>query len=174
MLDVAERLRGLPCKTIECDEIWAFCYAKQKNVPEQFKGTPGCGDVWTWTALCADTKLVPSWLVGERTIEDATAFMHDLRGRLAEPRVQITTDGLRAYRDAVGDAFETVDFAQLHKVYGLDPTIRGAQRRYSPPMVTSTQVTVVSALRGLRLKAAGQKVISQSGPHGSPAGVTRQ
>jgi len=138
-------LRDLPCKTIECDEIWAFCYAKQKNVPEQFRGTPGYGDVWTWTALCADTKLVPSWLVGERTIDDGTAFMHDLRSRLAEPRVQITTDGLRAYREAVGDTFgERVDFAQLHKVYGLDPNVRGAQRRYSPPMVTSTQVTVVS------------------------------
>lgn len=138
-------LRDLPCRTIEADEIWSFAYAKQKNVPEQFRGTPGYGDVWTWVALCADTKLVPSWLVGERTTEDGIAFMHDLRGRLAEPRVQITTDGLRAYREAVGDTFgEGVDFAQLHKVYGLDPTIRGAQRRYSPPMVTSTQVTVVS------------------------------
>jgi IS1 family transposase len=137
-------LRNLPCRTIECDEIWSFAYAKQKNVPEQFRGTPGYGDVWTWVALCADTKLVPSWLVGERTIEDATTFAHDLRGRLAEPRVQITTDGLRAYREAIGDAFDSVDFAQLHKVYGLDPTIRGAQRRYSPPMVTSTHVTVVS------------------------------
>jgi IS1 family transposase len=137
-------LRDLPCRTIECDEIWAFCYAKQKNVPEQHRGTPGYGDVWTWTALCADTKLVPSWLVGERTTDDGIAFMHDLRGRLAEPRVQITTDGLKAYREAVGDAFDTVDFAQLHKVYGLDPKVRGAQRRYSPPMVTSTQVTVVS------------------------------
>jgi IS1 family transposase len=140
-------LVGLPCRTIECDEIWAFCYAKQKNVPEQFRGTPGYGDVWTWTALCADTKLVPSWLVGERTTDDGIVFMHDLRGRLAEPRVQITTDGLKAYREAVGDAFgggEAVDFAQLHKVYGLDPKVRGAQRRYSPPMVTSTQVTVVS------------------------------
>ncbi len=138
-------LRELPCKTIEADEIWSFAYAKAKNVPEQFRGTPGYGDVWTWVAICADTKLVPSWLVGERTIEDATTFAHDLRGRLAEPhRVQITTDGLSAYREAVGDAFGEVDFAQLHKVYGLDPKVRGAQRRYSPPMVTSTQVTVVS------------------------------
>jgi IS1 family transposase len=137
-------LRDLPCRTIECDEIWAFCYAKQKNIPEQHRGTPGYGDVWTWTALCADTKLVPSWLVGERTTDDGIAFMHDLRGRLAEPRVQITTDGLKAYREAVDDAFDTVDFPQLHKVYGLDPKVRGAQRRYSPPMVTSTQVTVVS------------------------------
>lgn len=139
-------LRDLPCKTIECDEIWSFCYAKQRNVPEQFRGTPGYGDVWTWTALCADTKLVPSWLVGERTIEDGTAFMHDLRGRLAEPRVQITTDGLRAYREAVGEAFgdRGVDFAQLHKVYGTDPKLNRQERRYSPPMVTSTQVTVVA------------------------------
>jgi IS1 family transposase len=138
-------LRELPCRTIEADEIWSFAYAKQKNVPEQFRGTPGYGDVWTWTALCADTKLVPSWLVGERTIEDATTFAHDLRGRLAEPRVQITTDGLAAYREAIGDAFRgSADHAMLHKVYGLDSTIRGAQRRYSPPMVTSTHVTVVS------------------------------
>jgi len=140
-------LRGLPCKTIECDEIWSFCYAKQKNVPEQFRGTPGYGDVWTWVALCADTKLVPSWLVGERTTEDGTAFMHDLRGRLAEPQVQITTDGLYVYREAVGEAWdwgEGVDFAQLHKVYGTDPKLSGQERRYSPAVCTGTQVTVVA------------------------------
>ncbi|HKG40101.1 MAG TPA: IS1 family transposase [Conexibacter sp.] len=139
-------LRQLPCRTIEADEIWSFAYAKQKNVPEQFRGTPGYGDVWTWVALCADTKLVPSWLVGERTIEDALTFAHDLRSRLAEPRVQITTDGLRAYREAIGDAFasDQVDFAQLHKNYGTDPKLRGSERRYSPPVCTSTQVTVVS------------------------------
>jgi IS1 family transposase len=142
-----EALRELPCKTIECDEIWAFCYAKQKNVPEQFRGTPGYGDVWTWTALCADTKLVPSWLVGERTLEDATTFMHDLRARLASDRVQITTDGLKAYREAIGSAFpmgERPDYAQLHKVYGADPAARGPERRYTPPVCTSTQVTIVS------------------------------
>jgi IS1 family transposase len=140
-------LRNLPCKTIECDEIWSFCYAKQKNVPEQFRGTPGYGDVWTWVALCADTKLVPSWLVGERTTEDGTAFMHDLRGRLAEPQVQITTDGLNVYREAVGEAWdwgEGVDFAQLHKVYGTDPKLSGQERRYSPAVCTGTQVAVVA------------------------------
>jgi len=138
-------LRDLPCRTIEADEIWSFAYAKQKNVPEQFRGTPGYGDVWTWVALCADTKLVPSWLVGERTIEDAMTFAHDLRGRLAQERVQITTDGLRAYREAIGDAFrDGADFAQLHKVYGTDPRLRGSERRYSPPVCTSTQVTVVA------------------------------
>jgi IS1 family transposase len=140
-------LRGLPCKTIECDEIWAFCYAKQKNVPEQFRGTPGYGDVWTWTALCADTKLVPSWLVGERTMDDGIAFMRDLRGRLAEPQVQVTTDGLNVYREAVGQAWDWgagVDFAQLHKVYGTDPKLTSQERRYSPAVCAGTQVTVVA------------------------------
>ena len=70
-----DALRDLPCKVVEVDEIWAYCYAKQKNVPEQFKGTPGYGDVWTFTAICADTKLVPSWLVGERTTDDAYVFL---------------------------------------------------------------------------------------------------
>ncbi len=80
----AAMLIDLPCTTIECDEIWAFCYSKQKNVPDAHVGTFGYGDVWTWTALCADTKLVPSWLVGERTVNDAGAFLSDLQGRLAE------------------------------------------------------------------------------------------
>lgn len=138
-------LRELPCTTIEADEIWAFCYAKQKNVPEDFKGTPGYGDVWTWTAICADTKLVPSWLVGERTTEDGIAFMHDLRSRLASERVQITTDGLRAYREAVEYAFgDGADFAQLHKVYDNEPRPRTTQARYSPPPVSHTHVQVVS------------------------------
>lgn len=138
-------LRDLPCRTIECDEIWAFCYAKAKNVPEEHRGTFGYGDVWTWTALCADTKLVPSWLVGERTMDDAGAFMHDLHGRLADPRVQITTDGLAAYKDAVRDAFgHEVDFAQLHKDYGTDPRLRGAERRYSPAVHNRTYVRVIS------------------------------
>lgn len=113
--------------------------------------------MWTWRALCADTKLVPSWLVGERTIEDATTFMFDLRGRLAEPRVQITTDGLRAYREAVGDALRRryVDFAQMHKVYGTDPRLRGSERRYSPPVGTSTQVAGVTDRRWKLTDIAG-------------------
>ncbi|MGB7158112.1 MAG: IS1 family transposase [Tepidisphaeraceae bacterium] len=138
-------LRELPCRTIECDEIWAFCYSKQKNVPEEHRGTFGYGDVWTWTAICADTKLVPSWLVGERSMDDAAAFMHDLRSRLADPRVQITTDGLAAYKEAVYDAFgEEVDFAQLHKVYGTDPRLSNAERRYSPAVHNTTHVRVIS------------------------------
>jgi IS1 family transposase len=93
-------LRDLPCTTIRCDEIWSYYYSKQKNIPEQHKGTFGYGDVWTWTAICADTKLVPSWLVGERTYEDALAFMVDLETRLAGP-VQLTTDGYHVYLNAV-------------------------------------------------------------------------
>lgn len=125
-------LRDLPCTNIECDEIWAFCYAKQRNVPEQHKGTFGYGDVWTWTALCADTKLVPSWVVGERTIYDALYFMTDLEGRLPN-RVQITTDGHQAYLPGVKGAFRKreLDYAMLKKIYG--PGGEG-QRRYSPPM----------------------------------------
>src|SRR5438874_8356522 len=93
-------MRELPCTTLEVDEIWAYCYAKQKNVPEQHRGTFGYGDVWTWTAICADTKLVPSWLVGERTAPDALVFMTDLEKRLAAP-IQLTTDGHNVYLNAV-------------------------------------------------------------------------
>ena len=138
-------LRSLPCRTIEADEIWSYCYAKAKNVPDEHKGTFGYGDVWTWTAICADTKLVPAWLVGERSIDDAAAFMWDLRNRLANPHVQITTDGLAAYKEAVFEAFgEEVDFAQLHKVYGTDPRLSGQERRYSPARYNGTYVKVVS------------------------------
>src|SRR5712692_8856237 len=84
--------RNLPCKRIQCDEIWSFRYAKQKNVPADKQGQFGYGDVWTWTALCADTKLVPSWVVGTRDAGTAFEFIHDLAGRLKN-RVQLTTDG---------------------------------------------------------------------------------
>src|SRR5260370_41729199 len=78
-------LRDLPCTVIECDEIWSYCYSKQRNVPDEHKGEYGYGDIWTWTALCADTKLVPSWLVGERTVDDCWTFMEDLKSRLRGP-----------------------------------------------------------------------------------------
>jgi IS1 family transposase len=137
-------LRELPCKVVECDEIWSFCYAKQKNVPDEHRGTFGYGDVWTWTALCADTKLVPSWLVGERTTDDAIVFMRDLEGRLAN-RVQMTTDGLRAYWTGIGLSFgREIDYAELQKLYGPDGAT-GGQRRYSPGALTGTKK---KALRG--------------------------
>ncbi len=122
-------LRNLPCKRIQCDEIWSFCYAKEKNVPEDFRGRFGYGDVWTWTALCADTKLIPCWMVGHRSARYANHFIADLASRLAN-RIQLTTDGHRVYLDAVENAFGAeVDYAMLVKLYGEDPEPEG---RYAP------------------------------------------
>jgi IS1 family transposase len=138
----AATLVDLPCRTIQCDEIWSFCYAKQKNVPDEHFGTFGYGDVWTWTAICADTKLVPSWLVGERTTDDALVFMEDLQGRLAN-RVQLTTDGYKCYLAAVGLAFgREIDYAMLHKIYG-HPTGEDNERRYSPAVCTGVEKKVI-------------------------------
>jgi IS1 family transposase len=124
------KLVHLPCKRLQIDEIWEFCYAKEKNVPADKKGKFGYGDVWTFVAIDADTKLVPSWLVGNRDAGCATELMQDLAGRLAN-RVQITTDGLKAYLSAVEDAFGgDVDYAVLQKIYGPAPD--GPERRYSP------------------------------------------
>ncbi len=123
--------RNLTCKKIQCDEIWSFCYAKAKNVPEDKKGQFGYGDIWTWVAIDAETKLVPSWLVGNRDAETANIFMEDLASRLAH-RVQLTTDGLKAYIDAVDDAFGiNIDYAMLVKMYGEGPEVK-AEKRYSP------------------------------------------
>jgi IS1 family transposase len=133
-------LRDLPCKVVEADEIWAYCYAKQKNVPEEFKGTPGYGDVWTYTALCADTKLIPTWLVGEQSSDDAFEFMRDLASRMAN-RIQLTTDGNRIYESAVGVAFRhQVDWAQMQKIFRLDGAF---ERKYSPPVVQGVKVRVL-------------------------------
>ena len=129
-------LVDLPCKVVEADEIWAYCYAKQKNVPEQFKGAPGYGDVWTFTAICADTKLVPTWLVGERTSDDAEFFLRDLAGRMAD-RIQLSTDGHNMYAATVGQAFgQNVDWAQIQKQYSADPAQRG---KYSPAVCIGTK-----------------------------------
>jgi IS1 family transposase len=123
-------LRNLPCKRIECDEIWQFCYAKEKNVPEELRGKFGYGDVWTWVAICADTKLVPCWRVSDRNAWHAQHFMYDLASRLAN-RVQLTTDGHRVYLEAVSLVFGTeIDYAMLVKLYSSD---RGkGEARYSP------------------------------------------
>src|SRR5665213_1185289 len=129
-------LRNLSCTTFECDEIWNFVYAKQKNVPDEHKGEYGYGDVWTWTAICADTKLIPSWFVGQRTADDGYLFMMDLRTRL-KYRPQITTDGLAAYASAIGFSFGAqVDWAVLQKVYRTD---LAGERRYSPPVCTGVE-----------------------------------
>jgi len=129
-------LRGLKARRIQCDEIWAFIYAKAKNVPEEHAGELGYGDIWTWTAIDADTKLVPSWAVGRRDAFTAHAFMLDLADRLAH-RVQLTTDGNRVYLDAVEGAFGSeIDYAMLVKVYGTDPA--ADQTRYSPAKCIGT------------------------------------
>jgi IS1 family transposase len=124
-----EAFHDLPCKCLEVDEIWAFCYAKAKNVPEDKRGTFGFGDVWTFTAIDAETKLIPSYMVGPRDAGTATEFCQDLAGRLAG-RVQLTSDGLKVYVGAVLDAFGgDVDFAMLQKIYAATP---GGETRYSP------------------------------------------
>jgi IS1 family transposase len=129
-----EKFRNLSCKRIECDEIWSFVGAKQKNVPAEKRGQPGIGDVWTWTAIDADTKLIPSWLVADRSPEAGYQFMSDLASRLAS-RVQLTSDGYKVYMDAVDAAFgQDIDFAMLVKTYGLDK--RKDESRYSPAVCT--------------------------------------
>jgi IS1 family transposase len=123
-------LRNLSCKRVQCDEIWSFVGAKERNVPAEDRGK-GRGDVWTWVAIDAETKLVPCWFVGNRDGDAAYHFMHDLAGRLAN-RVQMTTDGFRPYLRAVEDAFGTeIDYAQLVKIYG--PSFNSTPAaRYSP------------------------------------------
>jgi IS1 family transposase len=135
-------MRDLPCERVQCDEIWAFCYSKQKNVPLDKRGEPGYGDVWTWVAIDADTKLVPSYLVGARDLGGAMQFMHDLAGRLRN-RIQLTTDGWPPYAAAVKSAFGgNVDYATLTKQYGNDPS--EPDTRYSPPVCTSISVKTMN------------------------------
>lgn len=109
---------NLPCKKIQCDEIWSFCYSKQKNVAPEHEGQLGFGDVYTWTSICAETKLVPSFLIGKRDSEYAYLFIDDLAKRFSS-RIQLTTDGHRPYIEAVEDAFKgNIDYAMLVKIYG--------------------------------------------------------
>jgi len=128
----------LPCTKIQCDEIWSFCYSKEKNVPADHKGEWGYGDVYTWTAIDADTKLIPSYFVGRRDAQSAHAFMTDLASRL-KYRVQLTTDRHKPYLQAVEDAFGgDIDYAMLVKTYG-NPQSTTDQRRYSPAECTGTE-----------------------------------
>jgi IS1 family transposase len=132
--------RGLTCKRIQCDEIWSFVGAKEKNTSEE-KKAKGWGDVWTWTAIDAETKLVPCWYVGTRDAQAAYHFMHDLADRLAH-RVQLTADGHKPYLAAVADAFGTdIDFAQLIKVYGEGPK---TEARYSPAQCMGAKKAAVT------------------------------
>jgi IS1 family transposase len=134
-------LRKLTCRRIQCDEIWTFCYAKEKNVPDQYKGEFGYGDVWTWVALDADSKLIVCWYLGRRDADDANRFIASLAERLAH-KIKLTTDGHKAYLDAVEGAFGgNVDYAQLVKLYGA-PT-KEEQRRYSPAQCIGAEVAVI-------------------------------
>jgi len=125
-----EMVRGVTASRVQADEIWSFCYSKEKTVARAKAAPEGAGDVWTWTALDADTKLIISYFVGDRSGQSALTFMDDLRSRV-EGRIQLTSDAYRAYLDAVEGAFGgDIDYAMLAKVYA--PTVGGAGR-YSPP-----------------------------------------
>ncbi len=137
-------LVGLACKRIQVDEIWAFTGMKQKNVPEELAGTWGVGDCWTWIAIDADTRLVPSWLVGPRDGQTAAFFMRDLAQRLSH-RVQLTSDGHGAYLEAVESAFGSeIDYAQLIKVFSLPEGTTQTERKYSPGECCGTRIEFVS------------------------------
>jgi IS1 family transposase len=124
-----EKVRDVKAKRVQVDEIWSFCATKQKNVPSMKNPVDGAGDVWTWTALDADSKLIVQWFVGDRSGDTAHLFIDDLKARLST-RVQLTSDGHKAYLEAVEGAFGgDIDYAMLQKIYGA--TVEG-QKRYSP------------------------------------------
>jgi IS1 family transposase len=135
-------MRDLPCERIQCDEIWAFVYAKQRNVPDDKRGE--AGDVWTWVAMDSDTKLVPTFHIGPRDQSSALAFMRDLAKRLSK-RVQLTTDGFPPYQQVVPEAFKgNVDYAMLVKQYGTDADPRKPERRYSPSVCLGAEQVPVN------------------------------
>lgn len=134
-----DAVRGVKASRIQCDEIWSFNYCKARTVATAKAAPLDSGDVWTWTALDADTKLIVTYAVGDRTLSSARLFMEDLKERLSN-RVQITADGHRAYVEAIEGAFgDDVDFAQLVKLYGPTPSPPG---RYSPAQCTGTRKRV--------------------------------
>ena len=134
-------VRELNSRRVQCDEIWSFCYAKQKNVASAKAAPADAGDVWTWTAIDADSKLAVSWLAGGRDAGYAAEFMNDVAERLSN-RVQLTTDGHRAYLEAVEGAFGAgVDYAQLIKLYGASPE---GEKRYSPAECMGIRLNTVT------------------------------
>lgn len=142
-----QAFRSLTCQRIQVDEIWSFVYAKQRSLPTAKAAPIGSGDVWTWTAIDPDTKLVPSWLVSDRTQEAAIEFLSDLHSRMAN-RIQLSSDGHTAYAGAVDIVFKgDVDFGQLIKTYRQ--TSEG-QRRYSPPRCTGARREAVEGNPDMR------------------------
>ncbi len=136
-----ETIRNIRARRVQVDEIWQYVYSKAKNVPSEKRGQFGFGDVWTWVAIDADSKLILSWRVGPRDAGTAHELMQDLAGRV-RGHIQLTSDGNRMYVNAVEDAFAAnVDYAMLQKVYGSDPQ---GQARYSPPVVVGTFTEVIT------------------------------
>lgn len=136
-------IRDVRCRRVQVDEAWAFCYAKQKNVPPEKQGQFGYGDVWTWAAICADSKLIVSYVVGTRGPETAKLFMDDLAKRVAN-RIQLTSDGYRVYENAVENAFGCeVDYSMLVKIYGA-PLQDDATTRYSPATCIGCRTATIS------------------------------
>ena len=145
----AQALVNLPCKRVQCDEIWSFCGSKAKNVAPENHGILGYGDVWTWTAIDADSKLCVTYQIGKRDAEYGQRFFDDLQRRLAG-RIQLTTDGYIVYADAVVTAFgHDVDYAQLVKIYG-EPAQKSERRRYSPSEFVKAEKRVVSGTPDLK------------------------
>ena len=133
-----KHVRNVKATRIQCDEIWSFCYSKQKNVTDNKRDQEGAGDVWTWTALDSENKMIISWLVGGRDSDYTLEFMDDLKSQLAN-RVQLTTDSHKAYLEAVEDAFGgDVDYAMLIKLYG-EASEKGNEKRYSPAEWTGSK-----------------------------------
>lgn len=140
-----QALRNLKCERVQVDEIWSFCYAKAKNVSTAKAAPEGAGDVWTWTAIDADTKLVFSVMVGGRDEEIAEDFLQDIHDRLSGERVQITSDGYRIYQRAMRRTFgESVDYGQVVKVYGGGSDGSSGGGRYSPAGLTRVRYKPVS------------------------------
>ncbi len=134
-----DKFRGLACQRIQCDEIWNFCYCKEKNVPADMRGAPGVGSIWTWTAFDAETKLVLSWRLGARDAANANAFIMDVADRVTN-RFQLTTDGNNLYLDAVHDHFGPfIDYGMLIKMYGAVKD----ESRYSPAKCLGTKRKVI-------------------------------
>ena len=139
-------LRNLPCKRVQCDEIWSVVYGKDKNIPREVRESSPfvVGSVWTWTAIDADSKLMVSWLVGQRNEQCAAEFINDLASRITG-KVQMTTDGLKLYINAIEGAFGgAIDYAMLTKLYGASGNDNSAETRYSPGRIKGSELAIMS------------------------------
>jgi IS1 family transposase len=138
-----QAVRGLRAERIQCDEIWSFCHAKERNVPMEKRGEDGVGDMWTWTAIDADTKLIVTWHLGKRTRGDASQFVRDLAERVVSDRVQISTDGLGSYNEPIQRYFHhRADHGTEVKDYGLLDD-ESPERKYSPMVVKQVVRTAI-------------------------------